>query len=310
MTTGTVSDDVRAYLDRVRGRLDDLPAEEREDLLADVEPSVLESAEDSEAPIAQRLGPPERFADELRAAAGLPPRAPAAEPATPRPSLRARVAAHPLVRRSRGPAKELAPLWWAVRGGVAAVLLTLPFGPAGAALVAVAVVGAVVSLVIGLRRLPRTPAGVAVNVLLALAALPVAVFVLDQVRDAATVVAYAEPVLPGGLSLDGQPLDNVYAYDRKGRLLYDVRLFDAAGRPLDIGGAGNPDPARRVPRTRTGTPAFNAFPIRYFDPGTTTVANPSAGSPLAPEPLAGAPLVRDRETPARAERPKRRARGG
>jgi hypothetical protein len=196
-----------------------------------------------------------------------------------------------------------------MRGGVAAVLLTLPFGPAGAALVAVAVLGAVVSVAIGLRRPRRTTAGVAVNVLLALAALPVAIFVLDQVRDGATVVAYSQPVIPDGLSLDGQAIDNVYAYDRRGRLLYDVRLFDAAGRPLDVGG-GSPDPARRVPRTRTGEPAFNAFPIRYFDPGTTTVANPSAGSPLAPGPLAGAPLVRDRETPARAKRPQRRNRSG
>ena len=86
MTTSTVPADVAAYLRRVRERLDDLPAEEREDLLADVEPSVLESAGDSDAPVELRLGPPERFADELRAAAGLPPRSDG--PSAPKPSMR------------------------------------------------------------------------------------------------------------------------------------------------------------------------------------------------------------------------------
>jgi hypothetical protein len=50
MTTRTVPVEVQAYLRRVRDR----------------------------APVELRLGPPERFADELRAAAGLPPRAGAA----------------------------------------------------------------------------------------------------------------------------------------------------------------------------------------------------------------------------------------
>jgi uncharacterized membrane protein len=63
MTTGTVSEDVKAYIAAVRARLDDLPPEEREDLLADVEPSILASAEESDAPVALRLGPPHAFAD-------------------------------------------------------------------------------------------------------------------------------------------------------------------------------------------------------------------------------------------------------
>ena len=74
MSSGTLSHDVKAYLDAVRTRLDDLPAEERDDLLADVEPSLLDSAGESDVPVERRLGPPDSFADELRAAAGLPPR--------------------------------------------------------------------------------------------------------------------------------------------------------------------------------------------------------------------------------------------
>ena len=58
--------DVAAYLDAVRSRLADLPAEERDDLVADVEASLLESGEPPTLS-------PEEFATELREAAGLAP---------------------------------------------------------------------------------------------------------------------------------------------------------------------------------------------------------------------------------------------
>jgi len=96
MTTGTVPQDVKAYLSAVRARLDDPPAEE------------------SDAPVEQRLGLPHTFADELRAAAGLSPRAETADDA-PRRGLKAILAAagaffatSPTTRWLR----DLAPLWW------------------------------------------------------------------------------------------------------------------------------------------------------------------------------------------------------
>jgi hypothetical protein len=64
------------------------------------------------------------------------------------------------------------------------------------------------------------------------------------------------------------------------------------GRPLAIGGPGNAN--RRSVRTRTGTVVFNAFPIRYFEPGTRRVANPAAGAPERPDPLATKALARGR----------------
>ncbi|MBA3384937.1 MAG: hypothetical protein H0T20_09840 [Actinobacteria bacterium] len=72
--TGTTLErpDVAAYLDAVRSRLRDPPAEERDDLIADVEASLLESG-----------GPPrlssQDFAAELREAAGLSPEGPVTE---------------------------------------------------------------------------------------------------------------------------------------------------------------------------------------------------------------------------------------
>jgi hypothetical protein len=302
MTTRTLPQDVKAYLSAVRARLDDLPAEERDDLLADVEPSILESAEESDAPVELRLGPPHSFADELRAAAGLPPRAETDD--APRRGLRERLAAadaffatSPTTRWLR----DLAPLWWVLRGVVAVGLLELLYDesvfrdPDGyGLLVGLAVLLAVtVSVAVGLRRPRRKTALIVVNVVLALAAAPVMWNAIsagsDAVFDDRVVTEAPAAPAPSGLVYEGQPVENIYAFDRRGRLLYDVRLFMGDGRPLEVGVAPE-DPNRRAVRTRGGDLAFNAFPIRYFEPGTKRVADRAAGAPARPGPLSTKPL--------------------
>jgi hypothetical protein len=68
-----------------------------------------------------------------------------------------------------------------------------------------------------------------------------------------------------------------------------VRLYDGRGRPLEVTiGAG--DPGRRPVFERSGGWAFNAFPIRYFEPGTRRVARPNAGPEISPAPLTTRPL--------------------
>src|SRR3954451_16797612 len=108
--------EVARYLAAVRGALGDLPASEREDLLAEGESSLLETADES-GNVAARLGPPDEFAAELRAAAGL---APIVERS--RRPLRERLAS------LRSPAlhtrvRELAPIWWVARGYVAVAFI-------------------------------------------------------------------------------------------------------------------------------------------------------------------------------------------
>ena len=72
MTTAAhVPSDVETYLARVRAALADVPADERDDLLAEVEASLHETASESGGSVAAQLGPPEDFAAELRSAAGL-----------------------------------------------------------------------------------------------------------------------------------------------------------------------------------------------------------------------------------------------
>ncbi len=89
---------VASYLASVRSALDDLPAAEVGEILDDVGPHVAEVAaelgpDDQPAKLHERLGPPQRYAAELRAAAGYPPPTGATPtPAEPNPTGRLRLA--------------------------------------------------------------------------------------------------------------------------------------------------------------------------------------------------------------------------
>jgi hypothetical protein len=206
------------------------------------------------------------------------------------------LAADPRVRAVGRAFDELAPLWWLARGYVAVIALTRIAGadwsfshPAITRvgshhligpLLAAAVVASVAA---GLRhrRRPVGRAAVAVNVALALAAMPVGVH-LARVATApaprdAEFVAIGDST--PGLNVSGRPITNIYAYTRGGRMLHDVLLFDNLGRPLDVN-PGDTDPTRRVLVAADGSRIFNSFPIRYSDPGTRRVARPNLAPPL------------------------------
>jgi hypothetical protein len=161
----------------------------------------------------------------------------------------------------------------------------LPMLHSGTATIAICAVALVASLWLGRRPFAWLPA---LNALLVIAAIPVAIHDIRThawQTPAVAVVVEAQPA-PAGLSYQGADVQNVYAYDRAGRLLHDVRLYDQLGRPLDVG-ATRPqaDPLRRVVRTRGGRAVFNAFPLRYFEPGSTRVAHPDAAPKKRVAPL-------------------------
>lgn len=290
MTAATA--DVAAYLAAVRSSLRDLPEAERDDLVAEVEASLVESAGEGGS-ISARLGPPEEFAAELRSAAGL-------HEATSRsPSqlglLVARIGSDPRLANVRSLARELAPIWWVARaylavGAIAYILDTgwstrypvIPrFGTAEAGLALIVVV-AVASVWVGLwmRRhgspFPRLTA--AANAALILAILPVTLDVTDtRAYDLLVTMAYApvSQVRPN-LASDGVKIDNIYPYSRDGKLLHDVLLYDGAGRPIEIPANRGDDPNRRFVVTNGNKPLFNVFPIRYYEPGTQRVERPNA----------------------------------
>ena len=242
MTTAAhVPSEVETYLARVRAALGDVPADERDDLLAEVEASLHETASESGGSVAAQLGPPEDFAAELRFV------------------------------------PELAAIWWAVRGYVAVAALALAAGASwspsheylpriGNAKIGAAVILASVAASIALGLWTRRTTGArlplaVLNLLLLAAVIPVAIHLSHRAQPllAEPVVIQAEPV--PGLAYNGAPVDNIYPYTREGRLLHDVLLYTGAGTPLNISTSAY-DPYRRILRTKTGARVSNAFPVR------------------------------------------------
>jgi hypothetical protein len=321
MTGATiVPRDVEEYLADVRKALADVPAAERDDLLAEVEASLADAAAESDRPLTTTLGSPEDFAAELRSAAGLhpteaPPRR-QSELARRLRSLARRLALHPRTAALRRLGNDLAPIWWVARGylAVAAPAYALdagwstryPFVPhigsseIGVGLIAVAVV---LSIWLGLsmrrRRFRLLGLVLALNAALVVAAGPVLLDV-DKTPgyDRLVSMAYAPPPTAAverqtGLRYNGEAVRNLYPFSRDGRLLHDVLLYDHRGRPLEIRGNRALDPNRRFVVTNGNRPLFNAFPIRYYEPGTRRVGRPNA-APYIELPLVRTPPVRAR----------------
>ncbi len=299
-----VPSEVEEYVAAVRRALADLPSTERDDLLADVEASLLETTEEGAGPISARLGAPEQFAAELRAAAGLhepaPPVGRESDLGRRLRATRGRALAHPGVTALRRLGRELAPIWWVLRAYLAVGAIScainnawsarLPFLPlsnlegaeGGYTALGIAIVVSV-SLGLGVRRhgsrFPRIAA--IVNMALLLATIPV----VAQVTDTSSYDSYdnlllrangQEQQLSLGLLYMGVKVDNIYPYSRDGRLLHDVFLYDGAGRAIEIPASRELDPDRRFVVTNGHRVLFNVFPIRYYEPGTRRVAQPDA----------------------------------
>lgn len=309
-----VPPELESYLAAVREALADLPPAERDDLLSEVEVSLAEAANEGDGPIAARLGSPQDFAAELCAAAGLHEGAPR-PPSRAEPRLMSLIfefaagaARDPRMVALRGWFSELAPIWWVARAYFAVCAVALAFGASwsqtfaavpridtgtmGVLLIALATVASV-GLGLHARRKSRTVGRIALtlNAALLIAAVPVAFHVIRDLRQGppVSVALVTVPEALPGLAYNGTPLFNIYPYDRNGRRLRDVRLYDSAGAPIEVRPVV-PDPHRRLVRTVNGKVIFNTFPIRYYEPGTNRVANPNAGPRIRSVRVATPPL--------------------
>lgn len=230
ISTSTRSD-VRAYVARVRVALSDLPDDDADELTQGMEADLVELTAESQS-LRSRLGTPETYADDLRAAAGLPPRAPAAEGG----ALGRRLArwsdrqntlmAQPWVR-------DLRPVGWAVRGVVVFWVVALVFGIDSSNLLGWAL-GVALSFWVGrvTRNWKDGARGslVAPNLVIAL----VGLILLPSHYDA----SIREPEYSGspaaveGLAVNGEPVTGIVVYDSSGRRIEHPRAFDQNGSPL------------------------------------------------------------------------------
>jgi hypothetical protein len=256
MTTPVTEQEIRAYADAVRRALADLPAKARDELLDDLPDHLAEVVADGEGALVDRLGSPEAYAAEVRAAAGLRGPGPTGRSIDDR-LIAAWGDARDRLRvadRKLGPAigyrsvsdylRLLRPAWWVVRGYLGAmVVAVITTGSdvgllprlGGSTLAAILILGVFVPASIWFgRREQRLARGPRFVVGLATAFLVLfGVVGLFNVRFSGYGAGGAvyQPTY-------GNPLDSVrdvFVYDEQGNPLTNVRLFDQDGQPIRIG---------------------------------------------------------------------------
>ena len=277
---------VRAYVARVRAALSDLPAEDVDDLTQGMEADLAELAAESDS-IRARLGTPEAYADELRTAAGLAPRA----AFTTTGVMGARLARWGKQRQALMALpwmRDALPVGWALRGIVAAWVVGRVLGW-NSNNVWTWLLGAALSFWFGRKTLEwkggRRGAISAIN--LATALIGLLVVLPNQVdrTDQPPAIYMESPATIDGLSNNGEPVTGITVYDPTGRQVERPRAFDQNGNPLLPGSEQDtytpPASLEPLPQASTAPPT---------SPTTTPPASPSP-QPSSPSP-AGTPTHR------------------
>ncbi|MEX0698666.1 MAG: hypothetical protein WD895_01090 [Acidimicrobiia bacterium] len=236
----TLSPAKARYLEQVRVQLSDLPEEEREEIVQDLEAHLTEL---DDGGIQAELGDPVAFAAEFRTSAGLDQ--PARRPrwgAVRRFRDRLDVEAHRLDSFAHW--QMIRPIWiwtrgWLVVSVFAGLTQETPFlrfpipsfefqSAVGATLVASATWFSV--WLDGTRRHPVRDLGTSLFSMTAVFALMIGI--LSPISLTKPQHFDESAFYPGQLmAADGTPVENIYAYDLEGNPV-EVLLFDQAGRPL------------------------------------------------------------------------------
>ncbi|MCH8612141.1 hypothetical protein [Arsenicicoccus dermatophilus] len=273
--------DVVDYVARVRRALDDLDAEVVGELTLGMEADLAEIRAEAGS-LVERLGVPERCADELRAAADLPPRAAVAPRARGMRGATARIASgrertrrhweravvdHPWLRPCADYVRTLRPAWWLLRGFLAVWVLGAGLtwdGPIAVLALGPAIVG---SVWLGARGAGSQPSArralLAGNVVAVAAALVFGAKLVDRFLVTGPIseerVVYVDQQVEG-LVHDGEHVANLFVYDEQGRRVPRARLVTDTGKEL----TGQP-PVVGVDQPRVvdiyGRSYTNVFPV-------------------------------------------------
>src|ERR1700694_52636 len=312
MASNDPSDDVASYASSVRTALTDLPPDQAEVLLEDLEDHLREVASEAGGPLTERLGPAEQYAQELRAAygatrAGGTRQAPALRDL--RLAVRA-VKASAWFMQVRAFLPELRPAWWVLRAYIVVLLLTEafsrnynlrpipnPFSSRGLLEIVAAAIAIVVSIRLGRRNRALANRGrllaIGANVLIALIAIPVlarmGTFPSYTMVESGAAGQSQPLILP-----NGDALTNIYPYSRDGKPLTDVLLYDQEGRPLttspNVG-----DVATEYPVGADGQPIKNDYPLRQRHFNGDPVSAPRSALPPWP---AASPTASPSQSPS------------
>src|SRR2546421_886467 len=297
MVSNDQASDVATYAASVRAALSDLPSDQAEILLEDLEDHLREIAAEAEGSLNERLGPPDQYAQELRTAYG------AAQGSERRkdPALHdlqravARVKGSAWYRELRGFLPELRPAWWVLRAYLLVLVLTAaispgynlrpipnPFSKRGLLEIVVAGFAIVVSVRLGRRNRPLARGGrllaIGANVAIGLFALPVLISM--GTFPYAAVMTYAGQSVDQSLNTPGGVVTNIYAYSKDGKPLTDVLIYDQEGRPLTLSKEG--DVTSDYPFGADGLPITNAYPLKQRHLNGDPVAMPRVAIPPWP----------------------------
>ena len=266
---------VAAFVAAVRAQLDDLSAEEVDELTEGLEADLNDALTEA-GTSAEQFGDPAEYAAELRSAAGLPPRAVRGGDG-PGVVTRARqrwdaqledLRAKPWWPGLRDFVVTLRPVWWVARAGVAAGLLTVVLGINWWVFFLLLAIASVELGRRGVAERTRTLRALVIvgNVIAAVLLLPVLAENRSAHDDGPNVVYPANE----GLWVNGSPVNNLFPYDSEGRPLTGVQLYDQDGNPVVIGEderSGLVDAAGRsvdeVPAVdAAGLQRWNVYPLR------------------------------------------------
>ena len=302
MSDSTRPSDVATYAGAVRSALADLPSTEAEVLLEDLEDHLGEVFADGEGSLVERLGPPERYAQELRAAYG-------AQMTVARPKAGAKETARRAIgwltatafyHELRTFLPQLRPAWWVLRAYLLVLIVTAALSPgynlgplpnlgtkrglAEVLLTAVAIwlsvrLGRRSRRLAGLRGLVATWANVAIAVPALVVLAGMGTFPWGVVNNALA----QQQQLTTGTSFSAGQVTNIYPYTQDGKPLTNVLLYDQDGRPVTLPSNG-PDPITQYPMGADGQPITNAYPLKQQHPDGSSVVPPRPAIPPWPSP--------------------------
>lgn len=298
------------YAAAVRDALGDLPARDRDELLEDLDEHLAEVAAESGESLEERLGSPEAYAAELRAAYGgrapggggvpLSRRLRERAPAGVR-RVHTRLLVLPPYRQVVAFAPELRPAWWVLRGYAVALAMLAPVGDTRLVpgdipswVFTLAVIWGSVRL--GRRSRTRSPGWgralllgantvVAVLVIAAMADPPSSDSVAFDHGPPPVVVAPGITRVENVSSFSG-PVYNIFPYAEDGTPLRNVRLYDQDGNPITV----EPGLGQELVIPCNGEPPIrNAYPLplRSVDPATRGLGETCAPVPPTPTAAAG-----------------------